>query len=88
MKPFTLQDLQDIAREIIGDRDIVLSSGMAAQDVPGWDSLSHTLITFEITGRFEANVEAPELAALATFGDVVKLVNERIASPGAAAPRQ
>jgi acyl carrier protein len=84
MKPFTLQDLQDIAREMIGDRDIVLSSGLAAQDVPGWDSLNHTLITFEIAGRFEVNVEAPELAALATFGDVVKLVNERIASRGEA----
>jgi acyl carrier protein len=88
MKPFTLEDLQDIAREIIGDRDIVLSPAMTAQDVPGWDSLNHTLITFEITGRVDTNVEAPELAALANFGEVVKLVNERTAPGGTAEPRK
>jgi acyl carrier protein len=75
---FTLDDLQKIAREIIGDRDIVLAPQMSADDVPGWDSLNHTLITLEIAGRFGANVEAPELGGIPTFGEVVTFINHRI----------
>jgi acyl carrier protein len=72
---FTLNDLQDIAREIIGDPDIVLTPEMNAQDVPGWDSLNHTLIALEIAARFGAHVDAPALAELGSFGEVVAKVN-------------
>jgi acyl carrier protein len=78
MPAFTLSDLEVIAREIIGDRDIALSPSMSAEDVPGWDSLNHTLITLEIAGRFGAKIEAPELAKLPDFAAVVALVNERL----------
>ena len=50
MAQFTLADLQAIAREVIGDREIELAPGMSANDVPGWDSLNHTLIAVEIEG--------------------------------------
>jgi acyl carrier protein len=72
---FTLNDLQDIAREVIGDPDIVLTPEMNAEDVPGWDSLNHTLIALEIAGRFGVHVDAPALAELRSFGEVVAKVN-------------
>jgi acyl carrier protein len=78
MATFTIQHLQDIAREIIGDGDIVLSPSMSASDVPGWDSLNHTLIAMEIAGRFTPQVDAQQLGRLATFGDVVDFVNARM----------
>lgn len=77
MRPFTIEHLQALAREVIGDREIVLAPGMSAADVPGWDSLNHTLITVEIAARAEAPVEADELAALATFGELVAFVRAR-----------
>jgi acyl carrier protein len=80
---FTLLDLQEIAREVLDDGDIVLSPAMNVNDVPGWDSLNHTLITLEIAGRFNAKVEAPQLGRLPTFGDLVAFVNANIARPDA-----
>jgi len=71
MSGFTLDDLQDVAREVIGDDEIVLTRDMAAADVPGWDSLNHTLICVEIGLRIGQRVEPQDLAALPDFGAIV-----------------
>ncbi|MDP3416504.1 acyl carrier protein [Falsiroseomonas sp.] len=78
MPAFTLADLQAIAREVIGDREIALSPEMEAADVPGWDSLNHTLISVEIESQTGAAVDAQQLAQCPTFGDLVAFVAARL----------
>lgn len=80
MPPFTLADLQAIAREVIGDRDILLTPQMAAADVPGWDSLNHTLIAVEVEALSGAAVDGEALAACPDFGALVALVVARQAA--------
>ncbi len=75
MAEFTIQELQAIAREVIGDRDIELAPEMTAADVPGWDSLNHTLITMEISAHVGREVDAEKLAQQPTFGALVEQVN-------------
>lgn len=77
MPPFSLADLQAIARGVIGDRDILLTPQMAAADVPGWDSLNHTLIGVEIEDRAGIPVDSQELAECPDFGALVALVVAR-----------
>jgi acyl carrier protein len=77
MKPFTLEHLQTIAREIIGDRELVLRGDQSAADVPGWDSLNHTLISVEIEARAEADVDSQMLAEQPNFGALVEFVRGR-----------
>lgn len=77
MKPFTLEHLQAIAREIIGDRELVLQAHQSAADVPGWDSLNHTLISVEIEARAEAAVDAGMLAEQPDFGALVAFVRAK-----------
>lgn len=77
MKPFTLEHLQTIAREIIGDRELVLRADQSAPDVPGWDSLNHTLISVEIEARAEAEVDPQMLAEQPDFGALVEFVRSR-----------
>jgi acyl carrier protein len=72
---FTIQDLQAIAREVIGDRDIVLTPDMTAADVPGWDSLNHTLIAMEIGAHLDREVDAEKLAQQPTFGALIDHIN-------------
>lgn len=77
MKPFTIESLQVIARDIINDREIVLEPHMSAADVPGWDSLNHTLITVEIEARADVEVDPAQLAELPDFGALVAFVQAR-----------
>lgn len=78
MPAFTLADLQAIAREVIGDREIELAPEMEAADVPGWDSLNHTLISVEIEGQTGAAVDAQQLAQCPNFGALVAFVVARL----------
>ncbi|MGK7867874.1 acyl carrier protein [Falsiroseomonas sp. E2-1-a20] len=80
MPAFSLADLQAIAREVIGDRDILLTPVTAAGDVPGWDSLNHTLITLEVEARSGVAVEAEELGDCPDFGALVALLVARQAA--------
>ena len=82
MSQFTIEELQSIAREIIGDREIVLAPEMTAVDVPGWDSLNHTLISLEIGGRLGCEIDPQQLAQAATFGEVIEIVNTELESTG------
>lgn len=75
MNLFRLDDLQAIAREVIGDRAIVLTGDMSAMDVPGWDSLHHTIISIEIGGWAGRDIDARELAKAPTFKDLIDYVN-------------
>lgn len=77
MSEFTLQDLAAIAREVIGGRHLELRSEMSAKDVPGWDSLNHTLIVIEIGERRGLQLSARELAEMKNFGELLEFVNAR-----------
>jgi acyl carrier protein len=75
---FTLNDLTDIAKSVIGSRRIRLTDEMTARDVPGWDSLNHTLIAVELSTRLGREFGAKELAQARNFGEVIALINARI----------
>jgi acyl carrier protein len=75
MTAFTLADLAAAAIAVIGNRRIELREEMSARDVPGWDSLSHTLIALEVSARVGRDISAREMAEAATFGEVVALIN-------------
>ena len=75
---FTLEDLARIAREAIGDRRLELTPAMAAGDVPGWDSLNHTVISMTIASEFDVALTPKQLGAAENFGAVVAMVNRAL----------
>jgi len=79
---FTIEDLTRIARETIGDRRIELTPAMAAVDVPGWDSLNHTVISMTIAFEFGLELTPKQLGAAANFGEVVAMVNRVLGEAG------
>ena len=72
---FTIEDLTRIARETIGNQRIALAPEMTAVDVPGWDSLNHTLITLEIGADQGLEIEPRTLAKAANFAEMIAIVN-------------
>jgi hypothetical protein len=79
---FTLEELAATAARIIRLPGLALAPGGSASAVPGWDSLNHTLITFEIASRRGIALDAEETAALPDFAGLVALVNRRLGAAG------
>jgi acyl carrier protein len=75
---FSLETLAEVAAEVIGVPTVRLTPRMSANEVPGWDSLNHTLIILEISNMLGIELRADEIATLPDLGSVVDFVNERL----------
>jgi acyl carrier protein len=79
MGTFSLDELQTIARGVIGDRSIALSAEGMAEDVPGWDSLSHTLIIMEVNEKLGIELPPNRAARARNFQHLVKMIHNELA---------
>jgi acyl carrier protein len=73
-----LERLTRIVAETLDIDDLVLEPGMAAADVPGWDSLSHVQIIVAVERAFGVRFRTGEIASMANVGELVSRVATRV----------
>ena len=56
--------LQDVFRRVFNDPSIVLNERMTAEDVDGWDSLTHINLIIAIEKRFGVKFATAEISRL------------------------
>lgn len=76
----TLDKLNEIFREVFDDDDIVVDQTTTANNVDGWDSLSHVNLIVAIEGRFGIRFSQKELLAFKNVGDMLKCIETKILS--------
>ena len=75
----TMQEqLTEIFREVFDDDEITLTPEMTADDVDGWDSLSHVNLIVTIETRFNIKFNQKELLTFKNVGDLMASI-ERLA---------
>ena len=57
--------------------DAVISLETTALDVPGWDSLSHSLVILEVEREFATRIPDDKAFALANVGELAALLGIR-----------
>jgi acyl carrier protein len=50
-----------------------------AQQIPGWDSLTHTNVILAIENHFGVRFKSREVLALKNLGDLQRLVDSKVA---------
>lgn len=65
--------------KVFGDDRITLSPSMTAADVPGWDSLTHIRLLLTVEREFRIRITASEASKLQTVGDLMQLVETKVA---------
>ncbi len=68
------QKLDVLFRDIIGDDHIKLRSDTTAEDVEGWDSVTHISIIVGIESEFHIKFRTDEMEELKNVGDMVELI--------------
>jgi acyl carrier protein len=71
----TIHKLQSLMRDVFMDSSIQIDAQMTALDVPGWDSLSHTLLLLEIEASFGVHVDLEKVANCADIGQLVGYID-------------
>lgn len=73
----TLARLNEVFRMVFDDDEIVLSPGMTANDVDGWDSLSHVNLILAVESTFHVHFSQKDLLKMKNVGDLVQAIEAR-----------
>ena len=73
-----IEPLNEIFCEVFDDDDIELTPEMTADDVDGWDSLSHVNLIVTIETRFKIKFTQKELLTFKNVGDLMASVESKI----------
>ena len=69
--------LTEVFRSVFEDNSIVLKPVMTANDVEGWDSLSHVVLILAIENRFKIKFNHKELLTLRNVGDLLRSIESK-----------
>ena len=81
----TLETLNTVFRDVFGDPTISVQPDTTADEVEGWDSMSHVTLILAIEARFRIKFMQKELMSFRKVGDLVRSIEFR-ASPDTPSP--
>jgi len=74
----TMHMLNEIFCEVFEDDEIELNEEMTANDVEGWDSLSHVVLILAVENRFGIKFGQKELLTFKNVGDLAQAIESKI----------
>lgn len=74
----TLEKLNGIFCEVFDDEDLKISPEMTANDVDGWDSLSHINLIVAVESGFGIRFNQRELLTFRNIGDLLAGIEKKI----------
>ena len=74
-----LLKVQEIFRDILDDEEIVLSEASTAEDVEGWDSLTHIQLIVAIEKKFKIKFTSKEILSWKNVGELVDCLASKLA---------
>ena len=72
------EKLASVMGEVLGLDGLKLSAEMTANDVEGWDSLSHIRIVLSVEESFGIHFSTVEIPELRNVGEFVALIKSKI----------
>jgi acyl carrier protein len=69
--------LNHIFQDVFDEDSIQVTPELTAQDVEGWDSLTHVRLLMTVQKAFKIKFSSSEIGRLERVGDLVQLIKER-----------
>ncbi len=73
-----MDTLTDVFRQVFDDPAITLKPETTADDVEGWDSLSHVNLIMAVENRFNIRFSQKEVISFKNVGDLAKCVEKKL----------
>jgi acyl carrier protein len=70
--------LETIFHDVFDDEAIKLTPALTAQDVDGWDSLTHIRLMLSVEKAFKIKFSTSEIGSLKNVQDLVELIKKRV----------
>jgi acyl carrier protein len=70
--------LENIFRDVIGDESISLKPETTADDIEGWDSVTHVSLIVSIEMEFKIKIRTDEMETLKNVDEMVNLIRRKL----------
>lgn len=70
--------LNKIFARVFDNPNLIIAPHMTANDVEGWDSMSHLNLIVSIEKEFNIKITGAEVMRLKNAGDLIDLVNQKM----------
>ena len=75
--------LTPVFQDVLETPDLVLTPQLTAAEVPEWDSFNHINLVVAIEAHFGVKFQTAELESLQSVGQLVALLEQKLADRGA-----
>ena len=75
-----VKSLKDVFVDVLGHSSFELDKETTANDVDGWDSVTHMMLITEIENKHQIKLSQMELMNLNNVGDLINTIEEKIKS--------
>lgn len=69
-----MSQLQKVFAEVFDDEDIVITEATVADDVDGWDSLTHITLIAEVEECFDMKFAMKDVIGMKNVGEMVDIL--------------
>lgn len=69
--------LTEIFQDVFDEDDLVIAPEMTADDVSGWDSLSHVRLILTVSKSFNIKFSASEVASFKNVGELASAIAKK-----------
>ena len=74
----TMDALTEVFRQVFDDPEITLTPETTADDIEGWDSLSHVNLMMAVENRFDIRFKPKEVLSFKNVGDLARCVESKL----------
>lgn len=72
------EELTAVFREVFDDEGIQLTPELTADDVEGWDSLSHVNLVIAVEMKFDIEFTQKEIRSFANVGEMIACIESKL----------
>jgi acyl carrier protein len=72
-----LQAIREIMMKVLDVRHLEIDENTSAQDVKGWDSMTHVRLVMTVERKFKIKFKNSEIGSLNNIGDLVRLIEAK-----------
>jgi len=77
MKMTAMDKLNDVFRMVFDDETLSVSETTTANDVDGWDSLTHINLIMAVEALFRIQFSSKDLGSLRNVGDLLGIIESK-----------
>jgi acyl carrier protein len=75
------QRLTTVFRNTFFQPALEIHEGMTANDVTGWDSLTHFNLVMAVEKEFGISVTTRDVRSMKNVGDLIRLIDKKVSQP-------